>query len=331
MPRKNKAQQKPKFVPDPEQIALTPEISGNKINGLGELLKRRPSPIYWHHPKKIAHGKLQRWMLDRTNKVAPKVADLEGNFGGRGPRQRAEIAPKAEEATAAEWSNRCKEFALKNEADIVGITRFDPNWAFEGYDIDYPNIIVLAVSMDHAELATAPEPPSVVEVMRAYNRGTRASRALADWIRSKGYRAEAHGGPTAGPFLLIPPALACGMGELGKHGSIINRQLGSSFRLAGVLTDLPLEPNDADHFGVDDFCRLCRLCTDKCPPNAIFTEKQMVRGEEKWYVDFDACLPYFNETQGCGICIAVCPWSRPGVAPKLAEKMTKRATSKAER
>ena len=49
-----------------------------------------------------------------------------------------------------------------------------------------------------------------------------------------------------------------------------------------------------------------------------------MRGTRKWYVDFDKCVPYFNETYGCGICIAVCPWSRPGIAPRLAEKMTRR-------
>ena len=31
-------------------------------------------------------------------------------------------------------------------------------------------------------------------------------------------------------MLMIPAALACGFGELGKHGSIINRELGSSLR-----------------------------------------------------------------------------------------------------
>ena len=209
-------------------------------------------------------------------------------------------------------------------ADLVGITRLQPEWVFDGYEADYPTVIILAVAMDHAELATAPEVPSVVEVMRQYNRGTRASRALADWIREQGYRAEAHGGPTAGSFLLIPPALEAGLGELGKHGSIINREFGASFRLAGVLTDMPLDVDSVETFGVDDFCHLCRLCTDSCPPDAIFKEKQTVRGEVKWYVDFDACIPYFNETQGCGICIAVCPWSRPGVAPKLADKMLRR-------
>jgi epoxyqueuosine reductase QueG len=41
-------------------------------------------------------------------------------------------------------------------------------------------------------------------------------------------------------------------------------------------------------------------------------------------VDFDRCLPYFNEHGGCGICVAVCPWSRPGVAVSLAARMTRR-------
>jgi len=87
---------------------------------------------------------------------------------------------------------------------------------------------------------------------------------------------------------------------------------------------LPLIADEPDTFALDDFCLTCRLCTAECPPDAIFVEKQVVRGEVKWYVDFDKCVPYFNETFGCGICIAVCPWSRPGVAPRLAEKITKR-------
>ncbi len=49
-----------------------------------------------------------------------------------------------------------------------------------------------------------------------------------------------------------------------------------------------------------------------------------MRGVEKWYVDFDKCIPYFDETLGCSICIAVCPWSRPGIAEGLVVKMARR-------
>ena len=64
---------------------------------------------------------------------------------------------------------------------------------------------------------------------------------------------------------------------------------------------------------------------DPLAPFAIAPEKQTVRGVEKWYVDFDACIPYFAESSGCAICIAVCPWSRPGVGLNLAAKLEKRA------
>jgi len=51
----------------------------------------------------------------------------------------------------------------------------------------------------------------------------------------------------------------------------------------------------------------------------------MVRGVEKWYVDFDKCIPFFAETSGCAICIAVCPWSLPGVGENLSDKLARRA------
>ena len=53
-------------------------------------------------------------------------------------------------------------------------------------------------------------------------------------------------------------------------------------------------------------------------------DKQMVRGVERWYVDFDKCIPYFAESASCGMCIAVCPWTRPDVRPKLLATMARR-------
>ena len=63
---------------------------------------------------------------------------------------------------------------------------------------------------------------------------------------------------------------------------------------------------------------------------AIASDKQLVRGDVKWYVDFDKCLPFFNEHQGCAVCIAVCPWSRPGVGLNLANKLERRLARKVE-
>ena len=59
MPKNNRYRP---FVPNPEQMALMPEVSGNSINGLNENDFRRPSYVYWgDNPDDIVHGNLQKW------------------------------------------------------------------------------------------------------------------------------------------------------------------------------------------------------------------------------------------------------------------------------
>ena len=91
-----------------------------------------------------------------------------------------------------------------------------------------------------------------------------------------------------------------------------------------MLCDIPLFADSRDEFGADDFRTSCQLCTKICPVDAIAPEKQMVRGKAKWYVDFDKCLPFFVEHNGCAMCIPACPWSKPGVAKTLIEKQVRR-------
>jgi Pyruvate/2-oxoacid:ferredoxin oxidoreductase delta subunit len=192
---------------------------------------------------------------------------------------------------------------------------------------------VLGFAHDYDEISQAPAVPgrlnAGIEVGRQYTRAARSANSLRNFIREQGWPAESFPGPRADALLMIPAAIAAGLGELGKHGSIINRTHGASFRLAAVSTDLPLLADEPDVFGADDFCHNCRICTDACPPEAIAEQKQLVRGDEKWYVDFDRCIPYFAETKGCAICIARCPWSRPGIADNLLVKMARRRERRA--
>ena len=314
----------PPFTPSPEQLELWPEgISGNDINGLGETVSRRPTPIMWHDPKQLAHGELQTWFW-------AQAADEPELLSRRSARQRViEKGPmpikEISEAGRPE-ENRAEIGRVAREAgaELVGCARLDPEWVFEGSECNYPWIIVLGVAMDHEKLSRAPELEAALEVVEQYTRGWVVARPVEHWIRSRGFRAEAHGGPMAGPVNIIPAALASGFGELGKHGSIINRDYGSSFRLSAVFTDIPLTADEPDEFGADTFCHGCQVCASACPVDAISNIKQLVRGAEKWYVDFDRCFTYFAETHGCAVCIARCPWSYPGRAPILAKRWSRR-------
>jgi Pyruvate/2-oxoacid:ferredoxin oxidoreductase delta subunit len=306
-----------------------PEISGNEINGLGETEVRRPSTFFWHPPDRQTHGALQKEVTDyHRQSDAVRKWFTSDPPGGRGP----DAVPQSQEKVSkspVEWSAIVKEFTLANESDLVGIADVDPMWVYEGYEVNEPRVIVIGVAMDYAELAEAPSsfenPRAAVVVAKEYNRAARACRELRNFILDQGYYAKAFQGPYATALSFLPAAIAAGLGELGKHGSLINREYGSSFRLSAVTTDMPLIADSPDEFGADDFCMRCQACANACPPDAIFNEKQMVRGVEKWYVDFDKCIPYFGETLGCALCLAQCPWSRPGNSANLIQKLQKRA------
>jgi epoxyqueuosine reductase QueG len=201
------------------------------------------------------------------------------------------------------------------------VARVDEEALFEGRDPGLPRAICLGLPMDFEEMRFAPAPRAAAEVMRTYTEVAKVAIHLAERIRKMGWAARAYGNPNATDILLIPLAVRAGLGELGKHGSMISTEHGSNFRLAAVLTDLPLALDSPRDVGVQDVCTVCRRCVDDCPPRAIFEERQLVRGERKWYVDFDKCIPYFVKTYGCAICIEVCPWSEPGRGPDLSARV----------
>ena len=315
------------YSPDPELLKRFPDVSGNAINGLGERQRRQPARFFWHPADQHPFGELQQYIVTELRPASGEDRSFRNPHVDRGPSPVA-INPQRAERSAANWADDVKAFALDHEADLVGVAAMQPDYVFEGYQIEEPWVVVMGFQHDYQKLARAPatesDPAAYHDLHEQYNRGARAANKLANHIRGYGYQAQAFPGPMADALAMIPAAVAAGLGELGKHGSMINRQFGSAFRLSAVTTDLPLVPDAPDVFGADDFCTRCQVCRQACPPDAIFDDKQWVRGEKKWYVDFDKCIPYFGENYACGICIAVCPWSRPGLAENLIVKMARR-------
>ncbi len=313
------------YEPNTDFTDLLGDYSGNAVNGLGETDVRPPSMVWWTPDMDTAvFGDAQKWFYGH------EVPDDE-MIGLRSRRKVAVEAPlppvgdQRTEREPAEWTAELERFVASGDCEMTGVTPLKQEWVFEHEATDLPNVIVLGVQHDYDELRHVPELRGGKDVTRQYARAAEVSKKVAAWLRDEGYQAEAVTGPMTGTILLIPPALECGFGELGKHGSIINPEFGSAFRLGAVLTDAPFAPTPPRDFGIEDFCRKCRVCEKACPPEAISPSMQTVRGVEKWYVDFDTCIPFFAETSGCAICIAVCPWSKPGVGFNIADKLAKRA------
>lgn len=105
-----------------------------------------------------------------------------------------------------------------------------------------------------------------------------------------------------------------GLGWIGKHSNLLNRQSGSFFFIGEIICDLPLEPDGP----IKDYCGTCTACIDACPTEAI---------TEPYVVDGSKCISYYtielkeaipdeakgkmkNWVFGCDICQDVCPWNR---------------------
>jgi Pyruvate/2-oxoacid:ferredoxin oxidoreductase delta subunit len=204
---------------------------------------------------------------------------------------------------------------------IVGITRVLDDSIVEGEQVTHEFVICIGAPMNRELMVHVPRPDATTEVMRGYRRVAKIAVELSEHIRAMGWPAKAHGDPKTGALMQIPHAIEAGLGQLGKHGSLISREYGSNFRLAAVTTDLPLSVDAPVDIAVDDLCVSCRRCVMDCPPGAIGNDKVLVRGVTKWYVDFDKCVPYFAENAGCAICIEVCPWSESNRGFALSEKL----------
>lgn len=244
----------------------------------------------------------------------PDTTDAEreyfANIDGRVPLQDGEPSPEVlPYASAASASDAMKALAKVQGADLVGVTPVDPHYVYEGHEwAAQGNAIVIVVAMDLDEILQVPRPESNAEYIRVYDAVSRIAVDVATFIRGRGYAARAHTLRDE-HLAMLPHAYAAGMGELGKHGSLINRDLGSSFRVSIVTTDLPLAMDSPRIEGIDDFCTKCQMCVNYCPGDAIDNEKQEVRGVHKWVVDTEKCAPYFATYYACAVCLKVCPWN----------------------
>jgi len=138
----------------------------------------------------------------------------------------------------------------------------------------------------------------------------RLAEALAARIAPHDYRVFVDSGP------VLEKALArnAGLGWIGKHTNLIQRDTGSWFFLGEILTDLPMDL-DAP---ASAHCGSCTACMPACPTGAIVAP---------WKLDARRCISYLtielkgaipedlrplvgNRIYGCDDCQLVCPWNR---------------------
>ena len=117
-----------------------------------------------------------------------------------------------------------------------------------------------------------------------------AASQIVDWPLQRAHLSHKH------------VALRAGLGWIGRNNLLVNKELGSRFRLVTVLTDMPLDTDSPVAFG----CGTCRACVAPCPAGAIKERPE----------DFDhrACYAKLDEWRKthvvsqhiCGVCVKAC-------------------------
>lgn len=229
---------------------------------------------------------------------------------------------KSEIADAAAATKLVLDHVREMGADVAGVARFDPRFTFAQVEDapDHKFVIVFGIAMQYDYMADI-GPRSQDEVHRVYYRLDDIGVRLAQQIAAFGYSARMH--PNGGDFPLPAYGWLAGLGELGKHGSLISPTLGSSFRLGAVSTDMPLVADGPRDYGIDEVCARCGVCERFCPGGAIRPRKKTVNGIERWIVEREACEPYFHRLYGCKICLMVCPLNARGVFRNRYKELSK--------
>jgi reductive dehalogenase len=175
-------------------------------------------------------------------------------------------------------------------------------------------VIALAFEEDYYAIANSPGRLASAATGNGYSRMAVTSSTLADFIRGLGYRALPAGN---GVGLSVPIAVDAGLGQIGRLGLLVTPKYGPRVRLAKVITDMPLIPNQPIDFGVTEFCEACMLCADECPSEAITRGPRTWEGRSrsnspgvlKWYVEGVKCFDFNGFS--CSNCKRCCPFNKP--------------------
>jgi epoxyqueuosine reductase len=146
------------------------------------------------------------------------------------------------------------------------------------------------------------------KVLRA--RLAKLARAIEKRAGARGFRAFVDSAP------VLEKALArnAGLGWIGKHTNLIDRDAGSWFLLGELYTSLPL-PVDSP---LGDHCGTCRACLDVCPTQAIVAPYQLdarrcisyLTIEQRGAIPLELRAAIGNRIFGCDDCQLFCPWNK---------------------
>lgn len=264
-------------------------------------------------PKELFKLELKE-SIDRE--LAKKFSkNLRGTFKGfqnaRKTKQGNENNKKTE-VSSLFWME-FEEKALEMGVDLIGYTPVIENFIFYNLKVFGKNAIILGMEMKWEEMKLAPSIETEVECFRVYNELGIITIELTEFLKSKGYKSEAHH-PFGGKLLFPPHAIAAGLGIIGGNGLVVTPQFGPRQRWSIITTDAEVPESEKKDFKtMEDFCKECRACVNNCRGKAAYQEPiEKVKGSGVLtHIERAKCIESILNNDYCSVCLKMCPYGKP--------------------
>lgn len=216
-----------------------------------------------------------------------------------------------EPTVSAEFLEKLREYAHSFRVDQLEYAKLPHDLIFQELGVFFDNAIILAMEMNKEDIEKAPSQATLNMVFDTYDELGKAANKITEFLRDHGYAAQADH-PLGGLVLFPPLAQKAGIGWVGKHGLLITPKFGSRLRLAAVYTNignLPFADSNM-HGWIEDYCKVCGICVQQCPPKAILDESVTHETGRITHISQQKCFEYFAQHYGCSVCVKVCPFSK---------------------
>jgi len=280
--------------------------------GVDDSLRTAPDGVFSRRLPEAA-------LVESTFALITRMRDFVRGFEGE---YTLPYTPE-EGQTPEELTGFLKKTACSYGAVLTGAAATDERYAYSvrgrgqrhdrPVDDLLPHTFIYAFEMSVSEMRTAPGIREAAEVATTYLKVAVPGLAIAAFLRSLGYKAVCH--MDGESELVLPPvAVRAGLGQIGRHGLLVNKTYGSRVRLGAVTTDAELVHDGPVDFKLPKVCEVCRKCAELCPVQAI-PRGSIIDDYPKQIrsIDHEACFSAWKKFgTDCGVCVSACPYSKVG-------------------
>jgi epoxyqueuosine reductase len=233
-----------------------------------------------------------------------------------------DIEPTAPTPTGidpAKLTDELKAYAASVGISAIGVTKFEGKYTFAEYagNAVGDRVVVFVLEQNYESTQMIPSFRSEQAALATYGQLEDLMIPVADWLRSRGWRARPES--YVGESMFIAYAVAAGLGQLGMNGQLLSPYAGSRCRLNVLTTNAPLIFDAPIDYGIEGICDRCQICVRRCPVGAIPNHRSEYRGITKAKLNTKRCFPVMMQSSGCSICMKVCPVQRYGLSQVIEE------------